>query len=73
MRPGAVRIATDGIPAAVELIEDLGDSAIVELDCAGTSIRARVSDGDVPREGAALSIAARARTSLFDANTGRRL
>ena len=51
IRPGAVRIAAGGIPATVELVEDLGDTAILDLDCGGTSIRARVSDGDVPREG----------------------
>ena len=32
IRPGAVRIGTDGIPATVELIEDLGDTAILDLE-----------------------------------------
>jgi ABC-type sugar transport system ATPase subunit len=74
IRPGAVRIAPGGIPAVVELVEDLGDTAILDLDCGGTAIRARVSDGDVPREGAALSITARpADIHLFDATTRRRL
>ena len=74
IRPGAVRIAAGGIPAVVELVEDLGDTAILDLDCRGTAIRARVSDGDVPREGAALSItAAPADIHLFDAATRRRL
>jgi ABC-type sugar transport system ATPase subunit len=74
IRPGAVRVAPGGIPAVVELVEDLGDTAILDLDCGGTAIRARVSDGDVPREGAALSITARpAHIHLFDATTRRRL
>ena len=74
IRPGAVRIAAGGIPAVVELVEDLGDTAILDLDCSDISIRARVSDGDVPREGAALSITARASDiHLFDATTRRRL
>ncbi|WP_291859015.1 ABC transporter ATP-binding protein [Bradyrhizobium sp.] len=74
IRPGAVRIAAGGIPAVVELVEDLGDTAILDLDCSGISIRARVSDGDVPSEGAALSITARpADIHLFDATTRRRL
>jgi len=74
IRPGAVRIAAGGIPATVELVEDLGDTAILDLDCGGTSIRARVSDGDVPGEGTALSITARpADIHLFDATTRRRL
>jgi ABC-type sugar transport system ATPase subunit len=74
IRPGAVRIAASGIPATVELVEDLGDTAILDLDCGGTFIRARVSDGDIPREGAALSITARAQDiHLFDRTTRRRL
>jgi ABC-type sugar transport system ATPase subunit len=74
IRPGAVRIAAEGIPAKVELIEDLGDTAILDLDCGGTSIRARINDGDIPREGAMLSITARAHDiHLFDPTTRRRL
>jgi ABC-type sugar transport system ATPase subunit len=74
IRPGAVRIARDGIPATVELVEDLGDTAILDLDCGGTFMRARVSDGDIPREGATLSITARAQDiHLFDQATRRRL
>jgi ABC-type sugar transport system ATPase subunit len=74
IRPGAVRIAANGIRATVELIEDLGDTAILDLNCGGAFIRARVSDGDIPREGAVLSITARAQDiHLFDKTTRRRL
>jgi ABC-type sugar transport system ATPase subunit len=74
IRPSAVRIAVGGIPATVELVEDLGDTAILDLDCSGTFIRARVSDGDIPREGASLSITVRAKDiHLFDSTTRRRL
>ena len=74
IRPGAIRIAANGIPATVDLVEDLGDTAILDLDCGGTAIRARVSDGDIPGEGAKLSITARAHDiHLFDASTRRRL
>jgi ABC-type sugar transport system ATPase subunit len=74
IRPGAVRITASGIPATVELIEDLGDTAILDLDCGGTFIRARISDSDIPREGASLSITARAQDiHLFDSMTRRRL
>ena len=74
IRPGAVRIAANGIRATVELVEDLGDTAILDLDCGGTFIRARVSDGDIPGEGAQLSITARPQDiHLFDAATRRRL
>jgi ABC-type sugar transport system ATPase subunit len=74
IRPGAVRIAANGIRATVELIEDLGDTAILDLNCGGAFIRARVSDGDIPREGAVLSVTARAQDiHLFDKTTRRRL
>jgi len=74
IRPGAVRIAASGLPATVELVEDLGDTAILDLDCAGTLIRARISDGEVPPERTALSITARAQDiHLFDKTTRRRL
>ena len=74
IRPGAVRIAAKGIPATVELIEDLGDTAILDLNCGGTSMRARVSDGDIPGEGTRLSITARPQDiHLFDKATRRRL
>ena len=74
IRPGAVRITPNGIPAIVDLVEDLGDTAILDLDCGGTLIRARVSDGDVPREGARLSITARPQDiHLFDKATRKRL
>ena len=74
IRPGAIRVAAGGIPATVELVEDLGDTAILDLDCSGVSIRARVSDDDVPREGTVLSISARPQDiHLFDKTTRRRL
>ena len=59
---------------AVDLIEDLGDTAILDLDCAGTMIRMRVSDGEHPARGATLSITARPHDiHLFDQTTRRRL
>ncbi len=74
IRPGAIRIVADGIPATVELVEDLGDTAILDLNCGGTFIRARVNGGDVPPEGTRLSIGARANDiHLFDKVTRRRL
>ena len=51
IRPSALRIAADGLKARVDLIEDLGDTAILDLDCAGTAIRMRVGDENIPREG----------------------
>jgi ABC-type sugar transport system ATPase subunit len=74
VRPGAVRIEADGVPARVELVEDLGDSAVLDLDLGGTAIRARVGDGAMPREGDMIRIMARPQDiHLFDAATGLRL
>jgi ABC-type sugar transport system ATPase subunit len=74
IRPSAVRIGPEGIPATVELVEDLGDTAVLDLDCAGTSIRARVSDGPVPGEGETIFVTARPEDiHLFDAASRKRL
>ena len=48
--------------------------AVLDLDCAGTLIRVRVSDEDVPREGDTISITARPQDiHLFDPTTRKRL
>jgi ABC-type sugar transport system ATPase subunit len=74
IRPGALRVTPEGLKARVELIEDLGDMAVLDLDCAGTLIRVRVSDENVPREGDAISITARPQDiHLFDPTTRKRL
>jgi len=74
IRPSALRIVSQGIKARVELIEDLGDTAILDLDCAGTLIRVRVSDENVPREGDTILVTARPEDiHLFDPTTKKRL
>ena len=74
IRPGALRIASEGLQARVDLIEHLGDTAVLDLDCAGTLIRIRVSDENIPREGEAISITARPQDiHLFDPTTRKRL
>ncbi len=74
IRPSALRLEAGGIPAMVELIEDLGDTAVIDLDVGGTSVRARVSQGPVPGEGETVSIvAAPEDIHLFDAVTQKRL
>jgi ABC-type sugar transport system ATPase subunit len=74
IRPGAIRAAADGIPAVVELIEHLGDIAVLDLLVAGHSLRARVGDDRIPQEGERISITARAEDiHLFDAATRKRL
>jgi ABC-type sugar transport system ATPase subunit len=74
IRPGALRIEEGGIPAKVELVEDLGDTAVIDLDIEGISVRSRVSQGPVPREGETVSVnAAPDDVHLFDAATHKRL
>jgi ABC-type sugar transport system ATPase subunit len=74
IRPSAVRIVADGIPATVELVEDLGDAAVLDLVVGGRSIRARVGDGPVPGEGETIFVTARAGDiHLFDASSRKRL
>ncbi len=74
IRPSALRLAADGLKARVDLIEDLGDAAILDLDCAGTTMRMRVGDENIPREGDAIAITARPNDiHLFDPTTRKRL
>ena len=74
VRPGAVRLEPGGIPATVELVEDLGDTTVLDLAFAGNAIRARISDGPIPREGGTVSFAVRPQDiHLFDATSGKRL
>jgi ABC-type sugar transport system ATPase subunit len=74
IRPGAVRFEAGGMPAVVELVENLGETSVLDLDLNGTPIRARVSDGAVPREGDVVSITARPQdVHVFDAATRKRL
>jgi ABC-type sugar transport system ATPase subunit len=74
IRPSALRIVEDGIPAAVELVENLGDSAVLDLAVGEHAMRARVSDGRVPREGDTIFVTAEAGDlHLFDAATRKRL
>ncbi|MCK1427172.1 ABC transporter ATP-binding protein [Bradyrhizobium sp. 87] len=74
LRPGALRMMAGGLGARVDLIEDLGDTAVLDLDCAGTMIRMRVSDGNIPGEGETISITARPQDiHLFDPTTRMRL
>src|SRR5690606_15749785 len=44
IRPSAVRLESEGMPARVDLVENLGDTAILDIAFAGTTVRARVSD-----------------------------
>jgi ABC-type sugar transport system ATPase subunit len=74
IRPSAIRITSEGIPAMVELVEDLGDAAVLDLSVAGHSMRARVSGGRVPSEGETIFVTARPEDiHLFDAVSRKRI
>jgi ABC-type sugar transport system ATPase subunit len=74
VRPSAVRIVPDGLKARVDLIEHLGDTAVLDLDVAGSLMRVRVSDENVPAEGDTVAIAMRPQdVHLFDPETRKRL
>ena len=73
VRPGAVRLADHGLAGRVELVENLGDTTIVDVESGGRLIKLR-SDGR-PRisegENVYLAFAAGA-IHLFDASSGQR-
>jgi ABC-type sugar transport system ATPase subunit len=74
IRPGALRLAPEGLRAKVDLIEDLGDTAVLDVDCAGTLMRVRINHEDMPREGDIISVTARPQDiHLFDPETRKRL
>jgi multiple sugar transport system ATP-binding protein len=74
VRPSDMRIGPAGLPAHIERIEDLGDSAIVSLAAGGRSLKVK---GDLHNAGKGsdhvfLSFAPQA-AHLFDPNDGVRL
>ncbi len=73
VRPGALRLAETGIAARVYLVENLGDSSIVDLQVGEQLLKMRI-DGKVElREGDAVHLAfAPEAAHLFDAATGAR-
>ena len=74
VRPGALRLADNGIPATVELVENLGESAILDLLCDGRRMRVRVDVEQTLPEGTAVRLTARPQDlHLFDTTTGLRL
>ncbi|AXC50583.1 ABC transporter ATP-binding protein [Paracoccus suum] len=74
VRPSAVRLGREGVPVTVELVENLGDSAIAELAFADGTARARLSDAAVVTEGQHLSMSFAAKDiHLFDPATGARV
>ena len=78
IRPGALKIAPDGIAARVELVENMGDTAIVDCTVANmqtsTPIKWRIDGAPGVREGDVVHLtAAPDAWHVFDATTGQRL
>lgn len=74
VRPGAVQVNGTGRAATVEFVENLGDTAILDLKLDGAPIRARISDGRPFADGDNVAITVAPQDiHLFDAETRRRI
>jgi ABC-type sugar transport system ATPase subunit len=74
VRPAALRIDGAGIPAQVDLTEQLGDSVIADLRVSDTLIRVRLPERTRLAEGTQVQIAFNAEDAhLFDLETHARL
>jgi multiple sugar transport system ATP-binding protein len=73
VRPAALRIATTGLPARVYLVENLGDTTIVDLDVGGQVIKLRTDQPPGVREGDSVHVAfARDSLHIFERESGMR-
>jgi ABC-type sugar transport system ATPase subunit len=73
VRPSALRLSDAGIPATVYLIENLGESSIVDLQVDGAIMKMRVDGRPRVREGDAVHVSfEREAMHLFDPQTGAR-
>jgi multiple sugar transport system ATP-binding protein len=78
LRPESLELAADGIPARVEVVEDIGADAFVfcaaELDGESTRLVARTEARKAPQQGERVSLRPRPdEAHLFDAASGERL
>ena len=78
LRPEALEPAEDGLPATVELVEELGSDAfarcIAELPGGTTTLTVRIDPWKAPQRGGRVSLRPRAgQAHLFDPETGDRL
>ncbi len=74
IRPGDLRLSGDGVPAQVELVEDLGDSHIVDLTVGDRPVKLRTFVRPAVGEGDTVRLAFDApQVHLFDAGSGQRL
>jgi multiple sugar transport system ATP-binding protein len=78
LRPESLELAADGMPAEVQVVEELGADAFVfcvaELGLGTTKLVARVDARRAPERGARVTLRPRAdEAHVFDAATGERL
>ena len=74
LRPGAVSFAGHGIPGRVDLVEDLGDSSIVNVEVGEQLVKVRTQHRPRVREAEAVHLHFDATAlHLFDRNSGARL
>jgi multiple sugar transport system ATP-binding protein len=74
IRPGDLRLASSGLPAHIERIEDLGDSAIVSLHAAGQMLKLKTDRLPAVAESADVFVSfASEAAHLFDTKSGQRL
>jgi ABC-type sugar transport system ATPase subunit len=74
VRPGDLRIADSGLPARVERVEDLGDSAIVSFVAGGNLLKQKTDRLPLAQEGDHVHVSfAPAAAHIFDRQTGMRL
>jgi len=74
VRPSDLRVGLAGLPAHVERIEDLGDSAIVSLTAKGRQLKVKSDLQHAGKSGDDVCLSFAPHTAhLFDANDGRRL
>ena len=78
LRPESLEVGQDGLPARVEVVEELGADAYVfcvaEVEGEELKLVARTTARDVPRQGERVSLSPRPNEAhLFDSDTGERL
>lgn len=74
VRPGDIRIATEGLAARIDRIEDLGDSAIVSLRAESYALKLKTAVPPSAQEGSNVFITFDPSAAhLFDAASGNRL
>jgi ABC-type sugar transport system ATPase subunit len=74
VQPSRIHVADEGIPALVELTEQLGDSVIVDLQLAATRVRAKLPEATRLAEGTRVHLRFDpADVHLFDPDTRKRI